>query len=202
MTDQELKDLVASLAIKSDRIDAQQAANAVQQAANAVQQANNAVQFAATARQVAETSRKLDAMGIRLGNIGQNQGAVAEEFFFNSLQAKPVLGGVRYEDVFHNIRSFSGKLEGEYDVVMVNGQSVALVEVKYAVHPNDIDKTIKGIANYRALFPQHKDYAVYGAIAGFKIADDVAELAKEQGLMVLKRKGDVMEVDAGTPHRF
>ena len=181
MTDQELKDLVASLAVKSDRIDEQQAANAVM---------------------MAETTRKLEAIGIRVGNIGQNQGAVAEEFFFNSLQAKPVLGGVRYDDVYLNVHSFNGKMQAEYDVVMANGKSVALIEVKYAVHPDDVDKTIRGIANYRTLFPQHKDFDIYGAIAGFKIGKDVAESAKQQGLMVLKRVGDVMEVDAGEPHRF
>jgi hypothetical protein len=188
MPDLELKDLVASLAVKSDRLDAQIAVNAVQ--------------FTAAASQVAETSRKLDAMGIRLGNMGQNQGAVGEEFFYNSLQAKPTLGEVCYDDVFHNIRSFSGKLEGEYDVAMVNDQSLALIELKYVVHPQDIDKTISGIPSYRTLFPQHKDYTVYGAIVGFKIAPDVAQLAEERGLMVLKRAGDVMEVDAGMPHRF
>lgn len=195
MTDQELRDLVASLAVKSDRIDAQQAANAVQLAANSVQ-------MAATERLVAETSRKVDKVSTLLGNIGQNQGAVAEEFFFNSLEAKPVLGGVRYDEVFDNVKTFNGKLQGEYDVVMVNGKSVALIEVKYAVHPDEIAKTITGIANYRTLFPQHKDFDVYGAIAGFKIPKDVAELAKAQGLIVLKRVGDVMEVDAGEPHRF
>ena len=185
----------ASLAVKSDRIDAQQAANAVQLAANSVQ-------MAATERLVAETSRKVDKVSTLLGNIGQNQGAVAEEFFFNSLEAKPVLGGVRYDEVFDNVKTFNGKLQGEYDVVMVNGKSVALIGVKYAVHPDDIAKTITGIANYRTLFPQHKDFDVYGAIAGFKIPKDVAELAKAQGLIVLKRVGDVMEVDAGEPHRF
>lgn len=192
MTDQELKDLVASLAVKSDRLDAQLAA---QLNANAAQQAANSVLMA-------ETTRKLDKASALLGNIGQNQGAVAEEFFFNSLQAKPVLGGVQYDDIFSNVHSFNGKLQNEYDVVMVNGKSVALIEVKYVVHPDDIEKTIKGIANYRTLFPQHKDFAIYGAIAGFKIPQDVVDSAKEQGLMVLKRVGDVMEVDAGEPHQF
>ena len=126
MTDQELKDLVASLAVS-------QAATSKAQDRNDTLFADNAVQFAATASQVAETSRKFDAMGIRLGKMGQNKGAVAVEFFYNSPQAKPILGGVHDDDVFHSIRSFSGKL---------------------------------------------------------------------QGLMVLKRAGDVMEVDAGTPHRF
>ena len=154
MTDQELKDLVTTLAVSQaatskaqDRNDALFAANAVQFVAtdaqlattealvaiNAVQFAFNATQFVATASQVAETSRKRDAMGIRLGNRGQNQCAVAEEFFYNSFQAKPALGGVHHDDVFHSIHSFSGKL---------------------------------------------------------------------QGFMALKRAGDVMEVDAGMPHRF
>ena len=195
MTDQELRDLVASLAVKSDRIDAQQAANAVQLAANSVQ-------MAATERLVAETSRKVDKVSTLLGNIGQNQGAVAEEFFFNSLEAKPVLGGVRYDEVIDNVKGFNGKLRGEYDVVMVNGKSVALVEVKYAVHPDDIAKTIKGISSYKTVFPHHKDFDVYGAIAGFKISKEVAESAKAQGLIVLTRVGDVMEIDAGEPHRF
>ena len=174
MTDQELRDLVASLAIKSDRLDAL----------------------------MAETTRKLDKAAALVGNMGQNQGAVAEEFFFNSLQAKPVLGGVKYDEVIDNIKGYSGKLRGEYDVVMVNGKSVALIEVKYVVHPDDITKTITGIENYRTFFPQHKDFDVYGAIAGFKIPNEVAIEAKRQGLMVLKRVGDVMEVDAGEPHRF
>lgn len=77
------------------------------------------------------------------------------EFFFNSLQAKPVLGGVRYDDVFSNVRNISGKLRSAYDVVIVNGKSVALIEVKYAVHPKDIAKTLLGINNYRTFFPQY-----------------------------------------------
>ena len=109
---------------------------------------------------------------------------------------------MHYDEVIDNLKGYSGKLRGEYDVVMVNGKSVALIEVKYVVHPDDITKTIKGIENYRTFFPQHKDFDVYGAIAGFKIPDEVAEAAKQQGLMVLKRVGDVMEVDTGEPHRF
>ena len=192
MTDQELKDLVAGLAVKSDRMDAQRAEDRREQKER----------DAHLDALMAESSRKLDKVAALVGNIGQNQGAAAEEFFFNSLQAKPVLGGVEYDEVIDNLKGYSGKLRGEYDVVMVNGKSVALIEVKYVVHPDDITKTIKGIQNYRTFFPQHKDFDVYGAIAGFKVPNEVAEAAKQQGLMVLKRVGDVMEVDAGEPHRF
>ena len=199
MTDQELKDLVASLSVNQDRAEREQVKRDAHLDAHldALIAAN-----VANAALMAESSRKLDKVAALVGNIGQNQGAVAEEFFFNSLQAKPMLGGVQYDEVIDNLKGYSGKLRGEYDVVMVNGKSVALIEVKYVVHPDDITKTIKGIENYRTFFPQHKDFDVYGAIAGFKIPNEVAEAAKQQGLMVLKRVGDVMEVDAGKPHRF
>ena len=199
MTDQELKDLVASLSVNQDR------AKREQEKRDAHLDAQLDTLIAANVANVAlmaESSRKLDKVAALVGNMGQNQGAVAEEFFFNSLQAKPVLGGVHYDEVIDNLKGYSGKLRGEYDVVMVNGKSVALIEVKYVVHPDDITKTIKGIENYRTFFPQHKDFDVYGAIAGFKIPDEVADAAKQQGLMVLKRVGDVMEVDTGEPHRF
>lgn len=98
------------------------------------------------------------------------------------VEAKPALGGVLY--------------------LMVNGKSIALLEVKHAVHPDDIVKTIKGISSYETLFPHHKDFDVYGAIAGFKISKDVAESAKAQGLMMRKRVRDVIEIDAGEPYRF
>ena len=199
MTDQELKDLVASLSVNQDRAEREQVKRDAHLDAHldALIAAN-----VANAALMAESSRKLDKVAALVGNIGQNQGAVAEEFFFNSLQAKPMLGGVQYDEVIDNLKGYSGKLRGEYDVVMVNGKSVALIEVKYVVHPDDITKTIKGIENYRTFFPQHKDFDVYGAIAGFKIPDEVGEAAKQQGLMVLKRVGDAMEVDTGEPHRF
>ncbi|GEM_PF-4969643 len=60
MTDQELKELVASLAIKSDRLDAQ----------------------------LAKTDAKLDKVAKLLGGIGNSQGEIAEEFFIIHLKAK------------------------------------------------------------------------------------------------------------------
>ncbi len=46
---------------------------------------------------------------------------------------------------------------------------------------------------YRAMFPEYKDYKLYGGLAGFSVPDDVAASAREQGRFVLKRKGDLVE---------
>ena len=174
MTDQELKDLVASLAVKSDRLDAQLSANAVQ---------------------MAETTRKLDRASILLGNIGQNQGAVAEEFFYNSLQARPQIGDITFNSVSPNLIFGSKGKHSEFDIVMVNGQSVALIEVKYKAHLSDLDQAEAQVQRYRQWRPEHKDYKIYSGLAGFSVPPDVVKAAQARGVFVLKRTGDVVEVD-------
>ena len=45
---------------------------------------------------------KLNRMGITLGNVTNNQGDVAEEFFFNSLANAPHLGSIYFDDIEKN----------------------------------------------------------------------------------------------------
>jgi hypothetical protein len=161
MTDQELKDLVASLAVAQ-----------------------------------AKTEAKIDRLSELYGGVSSSQGASEEEFFFNSLSAHPVLGGIKYDRVSPNVTSSKGKKQAEFDIVMVNGKSVAVIEVKYKVHPSDIEKTEKNLKRYREFYPEHKNFDLYGGIAGFSVPADAVKAAKEKGLFVLKRKGDVVATDA------
>ena len=61
MTDQELKDLVAGLAVAQAKTD---------------------VQLAATDAQLAKTGVKLDRLAELYGGVSSNQGSAAEEFFY------------------------------------------------------------------------------------------------------------------------
>jgi len=61
MTDDELKELVAGLAIAQAKTDEQQAK---------------------TDQQLAKTDAKLDRLAEMYGGVGNNQGAIAEEFYF------------------------------------------------------------------------------------------------------------------------
>jgi hypothetical protein len=165
MTDQELKDLVASLAVAQAKTDAQ----------------------------IEKTDRKFKTMQAMLDGISKNQGSVAEEFFYNSLNNKPVLGDIEFDQVTpHFIVGRKGK-QSEYDVVLVNGASVGIVEVKYKAHMNDLEQVHEQIKRFRRDCPQFKDYALYGGIAGLSVPSDVSKAAKAQGLFVLKRKGEALE---------
>jgi Holliday junction resolvase-like predicted endonuclease len=166
MTDQELKDLVASLAISQAKTD----------------------------EQMKRTDEKLKRMGIALGNISNNQGAVAEEFFFNSLKATQTLAGIHYDSVDKNLTRAANGIEDEFDIVMVNGKAIAIVEVKYKAHEADLTKLLtQKYENFKKLFPVYKDYTHHLVLATFSLYDELKEQALAQGVTVLQRKGDVIE---------
>jgi hypothetical protein len=183
MTDNELKELVAGLAVSQAKTDAQMAMTDEQ--------------MKRTDEQMKRTDEKLERIGICLGNISDNNGSTAEDYFFNSLEKKPVLGGVRYDSVNRNVHAVRFRLEDEYDIVMYNGDSIALIECKYKAHENDIRKLIdKKVYNFKQLFPYYQDYKIYLGIASFSYYPELEEFAKENGVAIIKQKGDVVEIEA------
>ena len=178
MTDQELKDLVASLAISQKETDEQ------------MKETNE--QMKETNKQMKETDRKLRRLEQLVGGIANNQGSVAEEYFVNSLKDTLKIGELNFDAILTNVRLKTKKTNDEFDILLVNGSSVAIIEVKYKVHPKDLEKLPKKIENLKKL-PQYKQYKIYAGLAGFYIPDELIEEAKEKGYFILQRKGDLIE---------
>ena len=187
MTDDELKALVAGLDVAQDRTDAQIKATDQQIAGLTVAQK-------ATDEQMQRTDEKLDRIGAMLGSIGQNQGAVAEEFFYNSLKETQTLAGVHYDFIDKSLSRTSNGISDEYDIILVNGQDVAIVEVKYKAHESDLDKLLtKKFNNFKKLFPAYKDYRHHLVLATFHLYNELKERALQNNVIVLQRKGDIVE---------
>ena len=163
MTDEELKALVASLAVSQKETDEQMKRNAIAQKETDEQMKLNAIAQKETSEQMKRTDAKLESVGIKLGGIGNNQGDVAEEFFYNSLIKDLTLGGIQFEDITKNMEKHRGKIQEEYDLFLTNGKSIAVIEVKYKAHVNDLDKLDRKVANFKKLYPIYKDYDLYGA---------------------------------------
>jgi hypothetical protein len=188
MTDDELKALVASLAVAQQKTD-EQIVSLLES------QKDTDLKFKEAATRSEEIDRKLEKASELLGNIGRNQGDVAEEFFFNSLVDDPHLGGIHFDDISKNESKQRGKLQEEYDIVMTNGNAIGIVEVKYKAHENDLGKLERKMRNFKTLFPWFNDYKLYGAIASFHINDDAKKDALERGFFVLQRKGEMVQTD-------
>lgn len=168
MTDQELKDLVASLAIAQ----------------------------AETSEQMKKSDAKWDRISTRLGSMADNQGYTTEDYFYNSLVDSMKLGNVQYNEIAKNIHVKSKRLEDEFDIVMYNGNSTALIECKYKAHKKDVENLIeKKIHNFRVSHPDYENYKIYLGIASFGFYDELEQYAKENGVAILKQKGDIVVID-------
>lgn len=215
MTDDELKALVASLAVAQRKTDAQMrhtdeqmkrtdeqiAGLIVAQRETAEQMKHTDEKMQRTAEQMQRNDKllteKLNRIGITLGNIGQNQGDVAEEFFLQSLLKDNHLGSIRFDDITKNMQKHRGQIQEEYDLVMTNGNALGIVEVKYKAHTYDLDKLDRKMRHFKQLFPIYQHYKQYGAIASFHINDDAKEEALKRGYFVLQRSGDVVHTESG-----
>ncbi len=141
----------------------------------------------------AETDRKLEEVGKRLGSIGINMGDFAEELFYSSLQENPVLGNIHYDAVERNTRD--GKDRTEVDILLFNGDSAALVEVKYKAHPSDIDDLITRKAkSFRKNFREYRGHKLYMGLASTVSHRDLVTKAKEAGIYLLGQRGKHVEL--------
>lgn len=184
MTDDELKALVASLAVGQKEL-------TEQQKRTDKQLAKTDAQLAKTDAQLAKTSQKLDRLGELVGNISNNQGDIAEEFFFQSFVKNPVLGDIKFDSVSRNLNNHIGNLQEEYDLVLINGDTLAIIEVKAKAHVNDLEQMInRKMANFPKLFNAYRNYHYYGGIATLVTNEMLIEKARELGLFLLTQQGD------------
>ena len=127
------------------------------------------------------------ALGKMVGGISNNQGDIAEEFFYNSLKFKPSFGGIDYDFIDKNVTRSKNKVEDEYDILLVNGKDIAIIETKYKAHTSDVEKLInKKYNNFKKLYPEYKDYNHHLGLASFNMNDDVKEIASQNNVILLQ----------------
>ena len=141
-----------------------------------------------------KSDRRLNKVAKLVGNISNNQGDVAEEFFVNSISPTLKIGDIQYDELYKNLHKKTKKAEDEFDIVLVNGKDIAIIEVKYKAHTNDIESLInKKYSNFKKLYPEYKNYNHHLGLASFNINDDVKKTASQNNVMLLQRKGDIIE---------
>ncbi|MDR3329271.1 MAG: hypothetical protein LBS63_04080 [Prevotellaceae bacterium] len=157
----------------------------------------NAIAAAARSKELdAKFDAKLDKIGELVGNIGRNNGYFAEDYFFNALYASKRFAGSQYDYVSQNLHTFKGKVEDEFDIVMFNGTSVAIVETKYRVHLDFLQElTTKKVRNFRTLFPSYANHTLYLGVASMSFNDEVIAQAKQLGVGLIRAQGEAIEYD-------
>jgi hypothetical protein len=153
--------------------------------------------FEKTDKQMEKTDLKIAKLAEQIGGIDNNIGHHAEQFFQNVFMDNKVFGGIEYNDIILNMKHGDKSGEVEFDIVLENGNSVALIEIKNRIHPDFVKKLAEErISKFRRYFPEYKEYDVYLGIAGFSFSQSVLEEAQKYGVGIIRQVGEGIEVDA------
>jgi len=149
------------------------------------------------AKMVEEASETVKEVSKQLGNISDNQGHHAEQFFQDVFKKKLEFGRIKYDEMIPNLTHKSKKDEIEFDIALVNGDSIALIEVKNRIHPDFVKALAEErIEKFRKFFREFDNYNVYLGIAGFSFSDEVLDRASTYGIGIVKQVGDGVEISA------
>jgi hypothetical protein len=163
-------------------------------------------QMKETDRQMKETDKKIEkawrqmkANNKEIGGIANSNGEIAESYFINSFKKYPHFAGQDYQFIESNKRYYSKALDlkDEYDLVLYNGVSVAIIEIKYKVRKEDVEETLKKAETFKKLLPQYKDFAIYLGLAGLHVYMNAESDAIKQGVAIIKQVGKNMVVNDG-----
>lgn len=180
MTDQELKDLVAGLALAQKKTDERLAGT-------------NA-QLAETDVQLTKLETKIDRLAEMYGDDPDHPNSVAEQFYFDLFKDDLMLQGIHFDAIDKGFTRAHHGLWESFDILLSNEEDVFIIEVEHEAQRKDLERlTHRKFANFRKLFPEYGKHNHYLGLASFYMDDATAESALQQGVTVLRRKGDVIE---------
>jgi hypothetical protein len=135
--------------------------------------------------------RRMVNMEERVGSWSYNHGCFAEEYFFNSFaEEEQIFFGERFDQLRRCVKPKEKNLEDEYDIVLYNGTSVAIIEIKYKAHENDIPQVLKKAQTFRILCPSYKDYKIYLGLASLAFYPELEQKCIAEGIAIIKQVGD------------
>ena len=145
-------------------------------------------------RRSVDFDRRMKKLSEQIGGMSNNHGLFAEEYFMNAFEhGKKTFFGEKFDRCKKNVPGL--RYEDEYDIVMLNGQSVGIVEVKYWVHDKDISQLITKVNSFKINFPEYHHHRFYLALASLVFANKVENDCIEQGIAVIKQVGDTVVIN-------
>jgi hypothetical protein len=152
--------------------------------------------FEETARQIKETDEKFDKYFGKLQEYERNWGKLIESLVKPSVARQFQKRGVPVVTTHQRIESTLNGNNIEIDLLLENGDTVVLVEVKTTLRVNDVNEHIENrLQPFKRFFPRYADMKVYGAVAYIHVEEDADRYAYKQGLFVLTfTSGDLVEI--------
>jgi len=146
-----------------------------------------------TDRKMQETDRKIKEVSQTVGGMGNSQGEFAEEYFFNAFEnGKQNFFGEKFDEIRKNIKGI--EQDDEYDILLINGKYIGIVEVKYKARETDIPKVLRKAETFRENFPKYQHHKIYLALASMSFYPEVEEACISAGIAIIKQVGETVVI--------
>ena len=162
----------------------------------AQQQKETAQQQKETDRRLKETERLVMKNGEQIGGLHNSFGNLAEHLVAPGITRRFNEIGYHFDCIAERGLRFyeKGKVKGEIDILLENGDCIIAVEVKSTPKQRDIEHHLQRLAMLRK-FRQGDKRKILGAIAGAVFMNDVKKAVIDAGVYVLEQSGDTMQID-------
>jgi hypothetical protein len=153
----------------------------------------NAISMQETDRKMQETDRKMGRIFEEIGGISNSNGMFAEEYFQQAFEkdGDKTFAGMHFDAMTVNLNVADPKIkrEDEYDIVLYNDESIAIIETKYRGRQRNIKDVINKADSFRFWFPRYKNHKVYLGLASLAFEKDTILKAKEKGIAIIRQRG-------------
>ena len=156
-------------------------------------------------RRAIEREVKMDAllkgMGARLGGLTNNVGKIAEEYFFNALKNEETItiNGTHFNNnILADKRFKRHKKAMQCDLVLSNAQYLAIVEVKFYLHPKDVeqfDNKLQKVLPY-VLPAEYQHLQLIPVIACLGISFEAQEEVQARGFVLMRQDGETAKFES------
>ena len=189
--------LIAKNACKTEAIDRQMAETARQMAETGLQMAETARQMAETFRRMAETDRQITRWEHEVDEESPYQGFFSDEYFFKAIRkVETAFFGEKYDKWIKTaIIEEDNKLKSEKDLILINGKSVAIIEIKYNAHDKHIDQMFKKAKLFRGRFPEYQNRNIYLGLSSLIFDECIEDRCRENGIAIIKQVGDTVVIN-------
>ena len=147
-----------------------------------------------TDRRMKDTDRRINAFASELNGISKSNGDFAEEYFNSAFENDNLIfAGMHFDYMKNDINVSnpkSGKRDEQFDIVLYNDESVAIIEIKYKANKNDIYDMIRKAEAFRNWFPEYADHKIYLGLAGMSFLKNTIKDAENKGIAIIRQRGD------------
>ncbi len=192
MTDQELRDLVAELAISVKKLEAKFATSASDLA---TERAKSDAEFRKTERQIRLTNKQLGDFGNRWGEYTEAMAQASLEKILKQRFGLNVLA--------KNVKTAQGGDSFEVDFLAYSngGKNEAfVVEIKSKFGEDQFQQVLQTLRAFPRFFPEHAGKKLYGLVAAVSVPEPMRNRLSKEGIYLAVLGDEVFKL--ATPKTF